>query len=108
MENCSDKRCLVRENVYACVMFMKHCCGPAISLQTLSLEGNHLSALPEELGGLSQLGSLGLSFNQFPHIPAVMERLTAVDRLAMAGNRVETLELGFLCRMSHLKIIDLR
>ncbi|KAM7406136.1 hypothetical protein PAMP_000534 [Pampus punctatissimus] len=78
------------------------------SLQTLSLDGNHLSSLPEELGGLSQLNSLGLSFNNFTHIPAVLERLGAVDKLAMAGNRVESLELCTLARMSHLKNIDLR
>ena len=78
------------------------------SLQTLSLDGNHLSSLPEELGSLSQLSSLGLSFNNFPHIPSVLERLSAVDKLAMAGNRVESLELETLARMSHLRNIDLR
>ncbi|KAJ8417818.1 hypothetical protein AAFF_G00226610 [Aldrovandia affinis] len=78
------------------------------SLQTLFLDGNHLSSLPEELGGLPQLCSLGLSFNDFPHIPAVLGRLTGVDRLAMAGNKVETLELGTLGRMTHLRNIDLR
>uniref|UniRef100_A0AAZ3PGS0 PH domain leucine-rich repeat-containing protein phosphatase 2 n=1 Tax=Oncorhynchus tshawytscha TaxID=74940 RepID=A0AAZ3PGS0_ONCTS len=78
------------------------------SLQTLSLDGNQLNFLPEELGGLAQLSSLGLSFNNFPHIPGVLDRLSGMDRLAMAGNRVETLELGILARMSHLKNIDLR
>uniref|UniRef100_A0A6Q2ZAR8 PH domain leucine-rich repeat-containing protein phosphatase 2 n=1 Tax=Esox lucius TaxID=8010 RepID=A0A6Q2ZAR8_ESOLU len=78
------------------------------SLQTLSLDGNYLSSLPEELGSLAQLNSLGLSFNNFPHIPGVLDRLNGVDRLAMAGNRVETLELSTLARMSHLKNIDLR
>lgn len=78
------------------------------SLQTLSLDGNLLSSLPDELGGLAQLNSLGLSFNSFSHIPAVLERLSAVDKLAMAGNRVESLDLGALARMSHLKNIDLR
>ncbi|XP_017333014.1 PH domain leucine-rich repeat-containing protein phosphatase 2 isoform X1 [Ictalurus punctatus] len=78
------------------------------SLQTLSLDGNHLSSLPDELGDLVQLCSLGLSFNTFPHIPAVLERLSAVDRLLMAGNRVEALELCSLLRMSHVKNIDLR
>ncbi|XP_061101100.1 PH domain leucine-rich repeat-containing protein phosphatase 2-like [Conger conger] len=82
--------------------------GHLLSLQTLSLDGNHLSALPDELGGLPGLCSLGLSFNDFPHVPAVLDRLTGVDRLAMAGNRVETLELGMLARMTHLKTVDLR
>ncbi|MGH0126749.1 UNVERIFIED_CONTAM: hypothetical protein FKN15_033503 [Acipenser sinensis] len=78
------------------------------SLQTLSLDGNHLSLLPEELGGLSQLSSLGLSFNNFSEVPAVLEMLSAVDRLAMAGNHLEMLDLGTLSRMSHFKHIDLR
>jgi len=55
-----------------------------------------------------QLCSLGLSFNVFPHIPVVVERLCALDKLAMAGNRVETLNLCSLLRMSHIKSIDLR
>ncbi|XP_062869127.1 PH domain leucine-rich repeat-containing protein phosphatase 2 [Trichomycterus rosablanca] len=78
------------------------------SLQTLFLDGNHLSSLPDELGELTQLNSLGLSFNNFPHIPNVLERLIAVDRLAMAGNQVQTLDLGSLLRISHIKSIDLR
>lgn len=80
----------------------------SLSLQTLSLDGNHLSSLPDEMGGLFQLNSLGLSFNSFSHVPAVLERLSVVDKLAMAGNRVESLDLCTLVRMSHLKNIDLR
>lgn len=78
------------------------------SLQTLCLDGNRLDSLPEELGSLSQLCSLGLSFNDFPHVPGVVERLCALDKLAMAGNRVETLDLFGLLRMTHIKSIDLR
>ncbi|KAI4880886.1 hypothetical protein NFI96_008408 [Prochilodus magdalenae] len=84
------------------------CIGNLQSLQTLCLDGNHLNSLPEELGSLSQLCSLGLSFNNFPNIPAVVERLGAMDKLAMAGNRVEALELSSLLRMNHIKSIDLR
>lgn len=83
-------------------------CPPSCSLQTLSLDGNHLSFLPDEVGGLAQLNCLGLSFNNFSHIPSVLERLGAVDRLSMAGNRVESLDLCTLARMSHLKNVDLR
>ncbi|XP_008308272.1 PH domain leucine-rich repeat-containing protein phosphatase 2 isoform X2 [Cynoglossus semilaevis] len=83
--------------------------GSLQSLQTLALDGNHLSSLPAELGGLSQLNSLGLSFNNFSHIPAVLERLESpMDKLAMAGNRVKSLELCTLARMTNLKNIDLR
>lgn len=85
---------------------MKDCC--LFSLQTLSLDGNRLDSLPEELGSLVQLSSLGLSFNDFPQIPAVLERLSALDKLSMAGNRVVTLDLSGLLRMTHIKSIDLR
>lgn len=78
------------------------------SLQTLSLDGNGLTALPDELGNLRQLTSLGISFNDFRHIPEVLEKLTMLDKVAMAGNRLEVLNLGALTRMSQVKHVDLR
>lgn len=92
----------------SCSCFLAPPPPPSCSLQTLSLDGNHLSFLPEEASCLAQLNSLGLSFNNFSHIPAVLEKLGAVDRLAMAGNRVEGLDLCALARMNHLKNVDLR
>lgn len=64
--------------------------------------------LPDELGCLQQLSTLGLSFNDFHDMPAVCEKLLALDKLAMAGNQLETLDLGALNRMSHIKHVDLR
>ncbi|KAB1273417.1 PH domain leucine-rich repeat-containing protein phosphatase 2 [Camelus dromedarius] len=78
------------------------------SLQTLCLDGNLLTTLPEELGNLQQLSSLGISFNNFSQIPEVYEKLTMLDKVVMAGNRVEVLHLGVLNRMSHIKHVDLR
>lgn len=78
------------------------------SLQTLCLDGNFLTTLPEELGNLQQLSSLGISFNNFSQIPEVYEKLTMLDKVFMAGNRVEVLNLGVLNRMSHVKHVDLR
>ena len=78
------------------------------SLQTLCLDGNFLTTLPEELGNLQQLSSLGISFNNFSQIPEVYEKLTMLDKVFMAGNRVEVLNLGVLKRMSHVKHVDLR
>ncbi|XP_048672922.2 PH domain leucine-rich repeat-containing protein phosphatase 2 isoform X2 [Caretta caretta] len=78
------------------------------SLQILCLDGNFLTSLPEELGNLQQLCSLGLSFNNFSEVPVVCEKLTALDKLAMAGNQLETLNLGMLNKMSHIRYVDLR
>uniref|UniRef100_A0A8C0AGR5 protein-serine/threonine phosphatase n=1 Tax=Bos mutus grunniens TaxID=30521 RepID=A0A8C0AGR5_BOSMU len=82
--------------------------GSLLNLQTLCLDGNFLTALPEELGNLQQLSSLGISFNNFSQIPEVYEKLTMLDKVFMAGNRVEVLNLGVLKRMSHVKHVDLR
>ncbi|KAK3546624.1 hypothetical protein QTP70_031306 [Hemibagrus guttatus] len=77
------------------------------SLQTLLLDGNMLSSLPAELGSLQRLCYLGLSFNEFSGVPAVLERLSAVERLCMAGNRVEQLALQTF-RLLSIKYVDLR
>ncbi|XP_067910160.1 PH domain leucine-rich repeat-containing protein phosphatase 1 [Heterodontus francisci] len=78
------------------------------NLQTLLLDGNCLSSLPLELGNLQQLSYLGLSFNEFKNIPVVLENLTAVEKLCMSGNYLETLCLQSLCRISHIRQVDLR
>ncbi|XP_044125510.1 PH domain leucine-rich repeat-containing protein phosphatase 2 [Bufo gargarizans] len=82
--------------------------GQMLSLQTLNLDGNCLTSLPEELGCLQQLSCLGLSFNNLSSIPPVFERLGSVDKLCMAGNRMESLSLQTLYNMPHLKSVDLR
>ncbi|KAK2085403.1 PH domain leucine-rich repeat-containing protein phosphatase 2 [Saguinus oedipus] len=82
--------------------------GNLLNLQTLCLDGNFLTTLPEELGNLQQLSSLGISFNNFSQIPEVYEKLTMLDKVVMAGNCLEVLNLGVLSRMSHIKHVDLR
>ncbi|XP_006878692.1 PREDICTED: PH domain leucine-rich repeat-containing protein phosphatase 2 isoform X2 [Elephantulus edwardii] len=82
--------------------------GSLLNLQTLCLDGNFLTTLPEELGNLQQLSSLGISFNHFGNIPEVYEKLTTLDKVVMAGNQLEVLNLGVLNRMSHVKHVDLR
>ncbi|XP_041340678.1 PH domain leucine-rich repeat-containing protein phosphatase 2 isoform X2 [Pyrgilauda ruficollis] len=78
------------------------------SLQTFWLDGNFLTSLPEEMGNLQQLSCLGLSFNNFCELPAICEKLVTLDKLALAGNLLETLDLTVLNRMGHIKSVDLR
>lgn len=78
-----------------------------LSLQTFLLDGNSLNELPSELGSLQRLNYLGLSFNQFNHVPQVLERLSSMEKLCMAGNHLETLTLQNF-RLLHVKHIDLR
>uniref|UniRef100_A0A2K6MYR1 protein-serine/threonine phosphatase n=2 Tax=Rhinopithecus bieti TaxID=61621 RepID=A0A2K6MYR1_RHIBE len=78
------------------------------NLQTFLLDGNFLQSLPAELENMKQLSYLGLSFNEFTDIPEVLEKLTAVDKLCMSGNCMETLRLQALRKMPHIKHVDLR
>lgn len=78
------------------------------SLQTFLLDGNFLQTLPAELENMHQLSYLGLSFNEFTDIPELLEKLTAMDKLCMAGNCLETLSLQALRKMPHIKHVDLR
>uniref|UniRef100_A0A8D0PYK9 protein-serine/threonine phosphatase n=1 Tax=Sus scrofa TaxID=9823 RepID=A0A8D0PYK9_PIG len=78
------------------------------NLQTFLLDGNFLQTLPAELENIHQLSYLGLSFNEFTDIPEVLEKLTAVDKLCMSGNCMETLRLQALRKMPHIKHVDLR
>ncbi|NWY37776.1 PHLP2 phosphatase, partial [Sylvia atricapilla] len=82
--------------------------GKLLNLQTFWLDGNFLTSLPEEMGNLQQLSCLGLSFNNFCELPAICEKLVTLDKLALAGNLLETLDLTVLNRMSHIKSVDLR
>ncbi|CAH7190335.1 Phlpp1 [Phodopus roborovskii] len=82
--------------------------GELQSLQTFLLDGNFLQSLPAELENMHQLSYLGLSFNEFTDIPEVLEKVTAVDKLCMAGNCMETLRLQAFRRMPHIKHVDLR
>ncbi|XP_043745487.1 PH domain leucine-rich repeat-containing protein phosphatase 1 isoform X2 [Cervus elaphus] len=78
------------------------------NLQTFLLDGNFLQTLPAELENMHQLSYLGLSFNEFTDFPEVLEKLTAVDKLCMSGNCMETLRLQALRKMPHIKHVDLR
>ncbi|XP_059713626.1 PH domain leucine-rich repeat-containing protein phosphatase 2 isoform X2 [Haemorhous mexicanus] len=82
--------------------------GKLLNLQTFWLDGNFLTSLPEEMGNLQQLNCLGLSFNNFCELPAICEKLVTLDKLALAGNLIETLDLTVLNRMGHIKSVDLR
>lgn len=78
------------------------------SLQTFLLDGNFLQSLPDELEHMRQLSYMSLSFNEFTDIPGVLEKLTAMDKLCMSGNCMDTLNLQVLKRMPHIKHVDLR
>nr|XP_034338092.1 PH domain leucine-rich repeat-containing protein phosphatase 2 isoform X2 [Crassostrea gigas] len=82
------------------------------SLQMLHIHNNHLNSLPTEMSEMSSLKILVLAFNHFTTIPEVLlqsqNSKSNLDSIIMAGNRVEKLPHEVLCRMQHIKKIDLR
>lgn len=88
--------------------FVVICIFTPISLQTFLLDGNYLQTLPLDLGKLSQLSYLGLSFNEFTEIPEVLEKMQSIDKLCMPGNSLQVLNLKILRQLPHIKHVDLR
>ncbi|XP_078720316.1 PH domain leucine-rich repeat-containing protein phosphatase 2-like isoform X1 [Lampetra fluviatilis] len=78
------------------------------SLQSLVLDCNALSTLPEELTNLQSLAYLGLSFNFFERMPPICQGLLALERVCLAGNRMDIFEMGSLSDLRHVKLVDLR
>lgn len=92
--------------IYNLVLFL------ICSLQMLHIHNNHLNSLPTEMSEMSSLKILVLAFNHFTTIPEVLlqsqNSKSNLDSIIMAGNRVEKLPHEVLCRMQHIKKIDLR
>lgn len=92
--------------IYNLVLFL------IFSLQMLHIHNNHLNSLPTEMSEMSSLKILVLAFNHFTTIPEVLlqsqNSKSNLDSIIMAGNRVEKLPHEVLCRMQHIKKIDLR
>ncbi|KAL0265939.1 UNVERIFIED_CONTAM: hypothetical protein PYX00_011656 [Menopon gallinae] len=75
-------------------------------LQGLGLSRNQLTALPNEIGNLSQLQKLGLGNNQLTALPGGIGSLSLLKKLSLYRNRLTTLpgEIGSLSLLKDLYI----
>lgn len=78
--------------------------GGLTQLQSLNLNGNGLTALPESLGRLTQLQRLDLEGNQLTSLPESVGRLTQLQRLDLSSNQLTSLpeSVGKLTRLQKL------
>ena len=78
--------------------------GRLTALTRLDLSFNQLSTLPPEIGRLTALTRLDLSGNQLSTLPPEIGRLTALTTLYLDGNQLSTLppEIGGLTRLKGL------
>ena len=77
------------------------------SLEVLFLGDNRLSALPDEIAELANLGSLTVSHNQLTSVPLAVCEMHNLVSLQLHNNRLETLPPALL-QMVSLHEISLR
>ena len=78
--------------------------GQLSNLSQLDLRGNQLTALPPEIGQLSNLSQLDLRANQLIALPAEIGQLSNLSQLVLMANQLTALpaEIGQLSNLSQL------
>ena len=79
-----------------------------LNTRRLYLDGNQLTALPAEIGGLAALTELYLDGNQLTALPAEIGGLAALTELSLNGNQLTALpaEIGGLVALTELGLDD--
>jgi len=80
--------------------------GTLTELRGLSLSYNQLTALPDSLRGLIHLETLNLSFNRLTELPPWLGELTQLRELHCAENHLATLPAA-LTTFMHLRMLNL-
>ena len=80
--------------------------GQLTQLQSLNLDNNQLTALPPEIGQISQLQSLNLDHNKLTDLAPWIGQLTQLQKLYLHGNQLTALppEIG---QLSQLRLLSL-
>jgi Leucine-rich repeat (LRR) protein len=78
-------------------------------LEDLTLEGNKIKNLPENIGNLKTLTKLNLSNNQITNIPESIGSLTNLKELYLTNNQVKHLPLSMsnTSKLTNLKDVKL-
>ncbi|MEM9449057.1 MAG: COR domain-containing protein [Cyanobacteria bacterium P01_E01_bin.6] len=82
--------------------------GQLTSLQSLSLSYTQLSALPSKIGQLTNLQSLSLSYTQLSALPSEIGQLTSLQSLSLSYTQLSALpsEIGQLTSLQSLVLSD--
>jgi Leucine rich repeat len=75
-------------------------------LKTLSLSGNKLKSIPEEIGQITTLRNLYLSRNQLTLLPETLVKLSQLTDLDVSQNKFQTIP-NVMCSLQSLVLLDL-
>ncbi|MER5539248.1 leucine-rich repeat domain-containing protein [Streptomyces mirabilis] len=78
------------------------------SIHTLSLSGNHISTVPEEIANLANLTKLNLSNNRLIELPEAITELTNLTVLNLSGNQLSSIpeRIRNLANLTHLHLMN--
>ena len=78
-----------------------------VHLQYLNFSNNQLAKIPTEIGMLSNLREICLSFNKFRAIPASLQTCEKLETLLMNGNQIQEIDVEGLRKLKVLTVLDL-
>ena len=76
-------------------------------LQYLNFANNQLETLPLEIGKLTNLREICLSFNKFDSIPISLQSCERLETLLLNGNQISVIDVEVLRRLKMLAVLDL-
>eukprot|EP00960_Hanusia_phi_P074024 768137-Hanusia_phi.AAC.10 len=78
-----------------------------LTLKELSLAGNEIKSIPEELFRLTNLTKLDLSRNDLDGIGNILGNLSSLTHLDLTGNRLWNLPWPAMVKFKHLRVLKL-
>ena len=76
-------------------------------LQYLNFSQNQLVKLPKEIGVLTNLREICLSFNKFCEIPAALQACEKLETLLINDNQIKEIDVEELRKLKVLTVLDL-
>ena len=76
-------------------------------LQYLNFANNQIEKLPLEIGGLTNLREICLSFNRFISIPTSLQGCEKLETLLLNGNQIKVIDVEGLKKLKMLAVLDL-
>jgi|GEM_PF-2783534 len=82
--------------------------GTLSNLLELTASHNQLTSLPPEIGNLKKLVSLNVASNRITQLPVEIGQMTSLTELHLSQNPIKQLPVKAFSTLPHLKVLDIR